>query len=134
MDCVKYFHLFKFFNVNNDRHIGYPWKPEREYLVAIDNDLNIIGVPCYNPESLYRFSNKLCIGVGYISVAKEFKGHGIGKALVKALVEIAKRDNKDLRFNAYEPEGRKYLRHVVRRTAKTTDVNIYEESSLVTST
>ena len=118
----------KFFN-DNYMEVKNPWRPDREYLVAVDDENRVLGVMCFVRDSLIGrqvSSGKACIGFAYLSVASFRKGKGIGKALATELFKEADRLKRGVRVTEYEPEGELYLKPVIKRLASEHNYSVYE--------
>jgi len=67
------------------------------------------------------------LGVGFVSTHSDHRKQGVSKALVTALFELARQRNQALANTAYEPDGERWLKPVMRRTAALyPDVEFYE--------
>jgi GNAT superfamily N-acetyltransferase len=67
-------------------------------------------------------------GLGAVTVSPRFKNQGVGTFLVDAFFHLALLHGKQVRSTPYEPEGKLYLRSVMRRAAAKYDVNLQESS------
>lgn len=67
------------------------------------------------------------LGIGFVSAHSDHRRKGVSKALVTALFELARQRNQAIANTAYEPDGERWLKPVMRRTAALyQDVEFYE--------
>lgn len=90
---------------------------DRNYLVCIDEDTSkVVGVVCYKETSGYSADH---VGLGYVSVAQNYKNKKIATTLLRMLFEkIAVLGKNGLRVGYYEPEGELYLPAVLNSLAQ----------------
>ena len=87
--------------------------PIRSYIAAFDGD-KVVGLVSFmygssrGPEHL---------GIGFVSVSKGWRNKGVAKALVEKLFKVAENEGKSIFPSYYEDMGKKYLHHVMERTA-----------------
>lgn len=117
----------KFFNTGDS--IKRPWRNDREYLVAIDENENVVGVMCFIRDSIVAkrlSSGKPCVGFAYLSVSTFHKKKGIGKALAKRLFDEAVAMKRGVRITDYEAEGEMYLKPLIKTLAVEHPYSVYE--------
>ncbi len=117
-----------FFNVDVDRPRVFPWRDDRDYLVAIDEDLNVVGVICFRKDSdiAAGLAKRPCLGVGYVSVSSFHKKKGIGRAMLKRIFAYAKEHKRSIRFTDYEAEGEMYLKPLIHQEATEHPYSVFE--------
>lgn len=111
-----------------------PWRNDREYLVAVDEHQNVVGVMCFVRDSVIGrqlSAGKLCIGFAYLSVSTFHKQRGIGKALARRLFDESIKMKRGIRITDYEPEGELYLKPVLREMAVEHPYSVYEYSTRI---
>lgn len=86
----------------------------RSYIAAFDGD-KVVGLAGFREKS-WRVPD--AIGVSFISTHRGHQNQGITSQLVSNLFAYARASNKSLAMSAYEPQGLKYLRPVIQRTAQ----------------
>lgn len=96
---------------------------DRSYFVCVDDDSKkIVAVLCYKQNSSYSEHHA---GLGYISVAQDYKNKKIATTLLRKLFEkIKELGLKGLRVGYYEPEGEKYLPAVFAKFAQEFDAEL----------
>lgn len=101
------------------------WRCCRKYLAATDpaNHDEVIGLICFKDTTAYVPGY---LSLAYVSVAREHRNKGIATALARALFTHAKVKGKGVFVSAYEPDGRRYLRKVLRRTSRSLRVPMLE--------
>lgn len=106
------------------------WRADRKYVAATDptNREEVVGLLCFKDAATCAPE---CLGLTYVSVAREHRNKGIATALVQALFTYAKAQGKGVFVSAYEPDGLRYLRKVVRRRARALKVPMAEMSELL---
>lgn len=85
----------------------------RTYILAQKGD-EIVGVVSLTESTIWHEN---CLGVGYISTHVNYRNQGICKLLVDALFKYAKKSKRNISNSHYKPDGERYLRHVMQRTA-----------------
>lgn len=86
----------------------------RTYVVVYDGN-RVVGMAGLLEHSV-RCDNS--IGIAFISTHKKHRNRGIAKMLVDAVFKYAQDSGKNLANTEYEPDGEKYLRHIMHRTAE----------------
>lgn len=86
----------------------------RTYVVVYEGN-RIVGMAGLL-EHAVRCDNS--IGIAFISTHKDHRNRGIAKILVDAVFKYAQDTGKNLANTEYEPDGEKYLRHIMHRTAE----------------
>lgn len=101
------------------------WRPGRKYIAATDpaNHDEVVGLVCFKDTTAYVPD---FLGLVYLSVAREHRNKGIATALAQALLAHAKAKGKGVFVSAYEPDGRRYLRKVLRRVSRSQKVPLLE--------
>ena len=102
--------FFKFFSRN----------APRSYLVALKEN-KIVGIICYNESSSIDPS---CYGIGYVEVIE--KNQGVASRLCQVFFDKAKSNNKGIRTGSFEPEGRLFLKKVLKRLSIEKNVRLLE--------
>lgn len=97
--------------------------PDRLYLFVKDDEYShrIIGICCVNPNTL---KGPNAIGIGYIDVHADYRNQGVGKLLVRALMQYAQKSGKAVYPGFYEPMGELYIKHVIERIANEYGVEV----------
>ena len=118
----------KFFN-DEYINIGSPWRNDREYLVAVDDANQVLGVMCFN--SLSGVSKQISpkralVGFAYLSISSFHKHKGIGKALAASLFEYAKQIKRGVRLTEYEADGEMYLKPIIKKLAVEHPYSVFE--------
>lgn len=122
-----------FFN-DNSMETKRPWRNDREYLVAVDDNQNVVGVMCFVRDSVVGrqlSAGKMCIGFAYLSISSFHKNRGIGKALARRLFDEAVQMKRGIRITDYEPEGEQYLKPVLRKMAVEHPYSVYEYNTRI---
>lgn len=102
------------------------WSPHREYLAALING-TVAGLVCFTSTSLWVPD---ALGLAYVSVATEHRRSGVSTALVKAFIALALSRSKAVYVTQYEPDGRTYLRPLLKRVAAAASVKLVEYDDL----
>lgn len=94
---------------------------QRLYLVALDpeqkdssTEAAVQGLACLHPES-EKGDNLMSLR--YMMVHENYRNRGIATALSEAVFAFVAEQGKGLASTSYEPDGHRYLRHVLLRTA-----------------
>lgn len=99
----------------------------RAFLVALKQG-EVVGVVSLVKDS-FRIPGAL--GVGFISTHLRHQNAGVARALVKSLFELAASRKQAIANTSYEPDGDRWLRHVMTRTAALyPDVEFYERDQM----
>lgn len=101
------------------------WRPAYKYLAAADpaNHDEVVGLICFKDTTAYVPD---FLGLTYLTVARAHRNKGVATALAQALFARAKAMRKGVFVSAYEPDGRRYLRKVLRRTSRSLKVPLLE--------
>lgn len=103
-------------------HFEDGWNPHRQYFAAVE-DGKVLGLLCYIEQSAWLEN---AFGMGYTSVAQEYRNRGIAAALVEAFFAFAASEQRGIFITPYEPDGKLYLRKLVLRAATKHKVRILE--------
>jgi ribosomal protein S18 acetylase RimI-like enzyme len=95
----------------------------RTYVAAFQGP-KVIGLLAINRLE----SNPQALWVSFVSTHTDHRNRGVASRLVAELFTMARRKGQPIVCTAYQELGRKYLRHVMRRTAKAyPDVSFTEQ-------
>jgi GNAT superfamily N-acetyltransferase len=98
---------------------------QRTLLVAY-NDNVVVGIAAIVEKTVW-YPNAL--GIGYISTHDDHRNIGVATALVTALFDYAKKSCKHISNTPYEPDGERYLKHVMHRISNNyPSVTLYERN------
>lgn len=94
--------------------LGYDLLEHRCFLTAFQGE-KVVGVV-----SLVMDSHRIpgALGVGFVSTHSDHRNQGVSRTLVQALFELACQRRQAIANTSYEPDGDRWLRHVMHRTAK----------------
>jgi GNAT superfamily N-acetyltransferase len=97
--------------------------PHRTY-VAVLEEGRVVGLAALL-ESSGRHPGAL--GVGFIETHAHHRQRGIGKLLVEGLFQFARQEGKAIANTEYEPDGERYLKHLMAAAAQRyPDVTLFE--------
>lgn len=121
--CAKIEH-FNFWSNTDEDFQDYPrYVHNRQYIAAIDTERNlVVGLLCYVPRSSW---DPDFMGLGFVSVAQDYKNQKIASNLLSMWVSLAASENKGIRMGHYEPEGLKWLPSVVSKLSVQHNVPLY---------
>lgn len=86
----------------------------RQYVLALDNN-SIVGVLSFVEHSMWMPNG---IGIGKIQVHRNYRNQGICTGLVHILFEFANTYWDGIVVSPYEPDGEKWLKHIIARYSK----------------